>query len=275
MTQNQDHPMSAEEFGAIAGFAKEQFGLNLKEEKMQLVQSRLRKRLAATRAPSYTQYLADLRANADPAENERFCEALTTNVTSFFREPHHFAHLGQWLKDRAAASGAQDPVRIWSAGCSKGAEPYSIAMCASDILPDAQKQVRILATDIDKTVLAHTSRATYSDEEIKGVSAERLQKYCIAQESAYKIRDSLRNMVSVNPLNLIADWPMRKRFDAIFCRNVAIYFDAPVQKRLWSRMADILKPGGYLYIGHSERVEGIDAFRTVGTTTYQKRETLS
>jgi chemotaxis protein methyltransferase CheR len=200
--------------------------------------------------------------------------ALTTNVTRFFREPHHFDHLRQTvlppLIQRARAGGK---IRIWSAACSSGQEPYSAAMVLMSMLPDAGNyDVRILATDIDPNVVAEAREGVYAETLLTGVPDDFRRRWITPiAPGRVALDDDLRALISFKELNLIGDWPMKGRFDAIFCRNVAIYFDDATQARLWSRFTPRLEDGGVLYIGHSERVSGPAAAELApsGITTYR------
>jgi chemotaxis protein methyltransferase CheR len=201
--------------------------------------------------------------------------ALTTNVTRFFREPHHFDHLkSRLIAPRAGELRAGKRLRIWSAGCSSGQEPYSIALSILSLMPDARSfDVRILATDINQHVLQTAERAVYSAEETNSVPPELLRAWTeSAGGGALRLDEAPRGLVTFRPLNLIGAWPMSGPFDAIFCRNVVIYFDEKTQMRLLNRMTSLLQPGGYLYLGHSERLIGpAEAlFKIDGTTCFRK-----
>jgi chemotaxis protein methyltransferase CheR len=204
--------------------------------------------------------------------------AMTTNVTRFFREPHHFDHLQKSVLSRLAeeARGGMR-VRLWSAGCSSGEEPYSIAIALLDVMPDApDHDIRILATDIDPDVLNRAQAAVYRAGQVENIPAESRSKCLLptkdAGEMAFCISDVARELVRFRELNLLDPWPMTGRFDVIFCRNVMIYFDEPTQNDIWLRFAEVLQPGGYLYIGHSERIAADRLpFDLVGQTTYRLR----
>ncbi len=198
---------------------------------------------------------------------------MTTNVTRFFREPHHFEHLRTAVLPpllSAARTGAR--VRLWSAACSTGQEPYSIAAIVAELMPDAPSyDVKVLATDIDPVVLEQGRTGRF--DSIDGVPAG-LQRWFERDGKVWSASATLRSLVTFRPLNLTApSWPMRGPFDAVFCRNVAIYFDQDVQSRLWASFAAIIGPGGMLYIGHSERLTGpaASAFETAGITAYRRR----
>ena len=272
-----DLVLCAEDFRAIAAMLHADAGIFLPETKATLVYSRLAKRLRVLGLESFRDYCALVAGEGGSDERKQMLVALTTNVTSFFREPHHFEHLKQRTLPpllQAARKGGR--VRIWSAGCSKGHEPYSIAMCILGLMPEAASlDVKVLATDIDTNVLAEAQGGVYDE----GVTAsvpkmERSRFFAPVRDAAsrtVRVSDNVRALVSFRELNLIGHWPMRGTFNAIFCRNVVIYFDEPTQERIWGRFAGLLAPGGSLYVGHSERVSGASAasFGNDGTTTYK------
>jgi chemotaxis protein methyltransferase CheR len=270
------------DFRKIAAMVHGDAGIALPETKATLVYSRLAKRLRALGLASFQDY-CELVAGADGVdERQRMLAALTTNVTRFFREPHHFDHLrDNVLPALLAAARAGRKVRLWSAACSSGQEPYSMAMTILSAAPDAASlNIRILATDIDPNMVADARNGFYAEGLMAGVSEEHRRRWTApaADRTGHvQVCDQARTLVTFNELNLIGDWPMKGRFDAIFCRNVAIYFDDDTQARLWSRFAPLLPVGGVLYIGHSERVAGPAAahFEPDGITTYRlTREAL-
>lgn len=270
-----DPPFTARDFDRIAAFAYREFGLSLQAAKKDLVYSRLVRRLRALELPGFQPYCDLLEGPGGRAEHDAVVSALTTNVTHFFREPHHFDLLAALaVKPRLQALRAGERLRIWSAGCSAGMEPYSIAMTLLDTLPEAaQLNIRILATDVDPAILARAREARFTDEEVRPIPA-RMKPWALvsAGEGRHGIAPKPARMVRFAELNLMQDWPVRGPFDAIFCRNVAIYFDKPTQARLWQRFAGLLAPGGLLFIGHSERLGGPAeaAFASVGITAYRK-----
>lgn len=201
---------------------------------------------------------------------------LTTNFTRFFRENHHFEHLKNevlpGLVNRAKSGGR---VRIWSAASSDGQEPYSIALTVLSVLPNAADyDFKILATDIDPKILALARAGCYDEQALETVSpAMRKQWFREVDQNGrtkYQVDDKVKRLITYNELNLMAQWPIKGPFDVIFCRNVVIYFDEPTQMKIWNRFAGLMAPGGYLYIGHSERVSGDakNVFDNTGITTY-------
>jgi chemotaxis protein methyltransferase CheR len=272
-----EFPFTNQDFGRIAALLRRESGIHLRESKAALVYSRLTKRLRALRIASFHEYCKLVAASSE--ERVNMLAALTTNVTRFFREPHHFEHLKSHVLPPlldAARQGAR--VRLWSAGCSSGQEPYSIALTMLSLMPDAaSRDVRILATDIDPNMVAKGRRGVYGAAELGDVPVEMRRRWFEAApgegRGAQRANDDLRALVAFRELNLVGDWPMRGAFHAIFCRNVVIYFEEATQSRLWSRIPPLLSPGGCLYIGHSERVSGpaLGALENVDITTYRLR----
>lgn len=262
-----------DDFKKIAQILHSHAGIALAEGKAALVYSRLAKRLRSLGLRSFREYCALVEDKQGVDERQAMMAALTTNVTRYFREPHHFDHLRDVvmpkLVDRARRGGR---IRLWSAACSNGQEPYSMAITVLQALPEAANlDVKILATDIDPNMVAEGRAGIYREEAVTPVPLDLRRKWFKkAAGGAWEVADELRTLVSFKELNLIGDWPMKGKFDVIFCRNVVIYFDEPTQERIWSRFAPLLEPGGTLYIGHSERVSGPGAslFETTGLTTY-------
>ncbi|WP_299700297.1 protein-glutamate O-methyltransferase CheR [uncultured Tateyamaria sp.] len=278
MRQSPDLPeLNDEQFDAIAGLAYRESGIKLVREKKLMVQSRLRHRLRALNLDAFSAY-ADHVASEDGASERRFMiSALTTNVSQFFREAHHF----KMLSDRLMPMFRQrierhERIRIWSAGCSKGQEPYSIAMHLLRLEPAlAKANFKILGTDLDPQVITQARSAEFNTSELNGVSEDDLNTFTIAcgdSQSRRRMSDVLTQVVSVKELNLFDDWPMQFAFDAIFCRNVMIYFDQSKQAQLWPRFKAALSTAGLLFLGHSERILSPNAygFRSAGPTTYIK-----
>lgn len=273
-----EFPFTNDDFLAIARMLYDDAGIALTESKASLVYSRLAKRLRALGLESFREYCKFVGGAEGVSERQNMLAALTTNVTRYFREPHHFEHLkSRVLPDLLARARARGRVRIWSAGCSTGQEPYSIALTVLDLLPDAaQYDVRILATDIDPNVVATGRAGVYSDEAVQPVPAPLRDRWMVrvkdGTRDAWAAGEEMRRLVAFRELNLMGNWPMKGRFDAIFCRNVVIYFDEPTQARIWSRFAPLLNPGGRLYVGHSERVTDAERFETDGLTTYRLKD---
>ncbi len=266
--------LSTADFDTIAGIILAEAGIALGENKGHLVYSRLAKRLRVLGLTSFHDYCAVITGEHGGAERQAMIAALTTNVTRFFREPHHFDHLKTTvlppLLQKAKQGGR---VRLWSAACSSGQEPYSIGMTVLSLMPDAPRyDIKILASDIDPNILREGQEAVYPDAAMDSVPpALRARWFVNHGEGSTRAGDELRALVTFRKLNLIGSWPMQGLFHAIFCRNVVIYFNAETQARVWARIAPLLEPGGALYIGHSERISGVaeQMLRSDGVTTYR------
>lgn len=275
--QQQEFAFTDADFQRIAALVRTDFGINLPDSKKPLVYSRLARRLRATRQTSFHDYIVGLLDTGDPVERQELLSALTTNVTQFFREAHHFTLLREHVfSSLAARARAGDRIRIWSAGCSSGQEPYSIAMTLLDALPEAPRlNIKILATDIDPVVVDRARAAIYPMQELQGIPANMRTTWTHVGASAtqnFEINAPARAMITFATLNLVGPWPMKGPFDVIFCRNVAIYFDQETQKRLWAGFASVMAESGLLMIGHSERICDALApqFKTVGVTAYRR-----
>jgi chemotaxis protein methyltransferase CheR len=272
-----DFQLSRAEFDRIRELVREHTGISLSDAKRQLVYGRLSRRLRALRLSSFGEYIA-LLEQGEPAELEAFTNAVTTNLTSFFREPHHFEFLGRELLPRLVAndSGARR-LRLWCCAASTGEEPYSIAM----VLREAQPlltgwDTKLLATDLDSNVLAHGAAGVYTADRFQAMSQARLNNWFTASADGrrYTAADALRNLVTFRQLNLMHEWPMKGPFDAIFCRNVIIYFDKATQRVLFERMARLQRPGDYLFLGHSETLYRVcDKYDLIGKTIYRRNHT--
>ncbi len=268
-----EYELTQRNFQHIATILRAHSGIFLAEAKATLVYSRLAKRLRKLGLRSFDEYCVFIDAEEGAEERSQMLAALTTNVTRFFREPHHFDHLRDHVLPPlldAARDGAR--VRIWSSACSSGEEPYSIALTLLDLFPEAGRyDVRILATDIDPNVVNTARAGIYRGDAVAPV-APRLRDRWMSkvrdQENSWRLKDDVRQLISFKELNLIGDWPMRGQFDAIFCRNVVIYFEEETQALIWKRLGERLTPTGRLYIGHSERVN-IPGFVSDGLTVYK------
>ena len=264
-----------DDFKKIANILHSHAGIALAEGKAALVYSRLAKRLRVLGLRSFRDYCALIDGVEGVDERQAMMAALTTNVTRYFREPHHFDHLREVVMPKLAETARRGGrVRLWSAACSNGQEPYSMAITVLSALPEAANlDVKILATDIDPNMIAEGKAGVYREDAVAPVPLDLRRKWFKKAGSGWEVADELRELVAFRELNLIGDWPMKGKFDVIFCRNVVIYFDEPTQERIWSRFAPVLVPGGTLYIGHSERVSGPAAsqFETTGLTTYALR----
>ena len=261
-----EFPFTPEHFRVISARVYSHSGIRLPEGKREMVYARLARRLRALGIASFDDYLRFL--DLEPAEWEHCTNALTTNVTAFYREPHHFDILAQHARAATAS-----PMRVWSAGCSTGEEPYTIAMCLAESRPAGDFEV--FATDLDTQVLAHAREAIYPLASVQSLTEERQRRFFLKGARRYegkaRVRPELTSHVSFGRINLMdAEWPVEPGLDAIFCRNVMIYFDKPTQRRLVERFAQLLKPRGLFFAGHAESL--LDSgrhFRLRGQTVYE------
>jgi chemotaxis protein methyltransferase CheR len=248
-------------------------GISLSPSKREMVYSRLGRRLRALGVGGFSEYLV-LLEKGDAAEWEAFTNSLTTNLTAFFREEHHFPILAELLARHKTSAGTGQ-ISLWCAAASTGEEPCSMAMTAVEALGALASSVRILATDIDTNVLAKAQQGVYTMDRLEKMPKERLRRFFLRGKGQYagqaRVRDELRAMIDYRALNLLhADWPIRGSFHAIFCRNVMIYFDKQTQYRILERFVPLLRPGGLLFAGHSESFHhAADLFRARGKTVYE------
>jgi chemotaxis protein methyltransferase CheR len=260
---------TARDFERVRALIYKRAGIALADSKQEMVYSRLARRLRATGIRSFAAYLDALENKNDDSEWEAFTNALTTNLTSFFREAHHFPLLADHVR------GKKEPVTVWCAASSTGEEPYSIAMTLCEVLGTLTPQAHIIATDIDTNVLNAASSGIYSIDRLDKMAPERAKRFFLRgrgeQEGLVRIRPELRQLVTFKQLNLLSgDWPISGPFDAIFCRNVMIYFDKPTQSRILSRFVPLMKPDALLFAGHSENFLYVsDAFKLRGKTVYE------
>lgn len=255
------------EFDFLVQLTHQRTGIVLNQNKRDMVYARLTRRLRMLGLDSFEAYCTLLRSDAGDEEMGPLVNAITTNLTHFFREPHHFASLREQLQ--RGTPGRR--FRVWSAGCSSGMEPYSMAMTLLDAVPNiAQWDARILATDIDSGMLETARAGFYPGEEFENIPPV-CRRYVALQEERICIEQAPRELIRFRHLNLLEDWPMRGKFDVIFCRNVVIYFDTPTKRRLFKRYAEMLVPGGLLCIGHSESLPAnVGGLVPAGRTTYRK-----
>ena len=262
--------MSTRDFERVCLLIRRRAGISLNSSKRTMVYSRLARRLRATGKASFGEYL-DWLESAGGGEWQDFVNALTTNLTSFFREAHHFPVLEDYLRKLRG----KDRINIWCCAASTGEEPYTIAISAMEAFASLDPPVRILATDIDTNVLETARAGAYRDETIDKLSPDIVRKYFLRGNGAnaghVRIRPEVAALVSFRPLNLLeAQWPLRTGFDAIFCRNVMIYFDKETQFSILRRFAPLLAPGGLLFVGHSENFsQARDSFHLLGKTVYE------
>ena len=264
--------MTEADYRFISQTVYDECGIVLSDQKKDMVYSRIARRIRALKLSNFATYLEYLQNNKD-LEFVEFINAITTNLTSFFREPHHFEFLKKTIIPEIKQNHRLDKrVRIWSAGCSTGMEPYTIAMSTVNSFP-SDWDFKILATDLDTNVLATAMNGVYEGNSVTGINDELLKSHFLhnAQGDQYKVKEKLRRLITFKQLNLLENWPMKGGFDVIFCRNVVIYFDLETKNKLFSRYAEMLRPNGYLILGHSETMSReVTEFKPLGNTIYQK-----
>lgn len=260
---------NARDFERVRGLIYKRAGISLADSKQEMVYSRLARRLRATGIDSFAKYLDDLEAGRLGEEWESFTNALTTNLTSFFREAHHFPLLAEHIKNK------REPLTIWCSASSTGEEPYSIAMTVCEAFNTLTPNCQIVATDIDTNVLAHAANGVYTMDRLDKMAPERQRRFFLKgkgdREGQARVRQELRNMITFKQLNLLADsWPISGQFDAIFCRNVMIYFDKATQRKILSRFVPLMKPDALLFAGHSENFLYVsESLKLRGKTVYE------
>lgn len=264
------------EFTQISDMVYKHCGINLHDGKKELVQARIARQMRTGGFRTAGQYIENVLADSSGEKFSDLIDALSTNLTSFFRENQHFQHLSEKflpkLIEKRNREGAR-VIRAWSAGCSSGEEPYTLAMVLSDALANQRFDVKILATDISRRVLSTARQGVYDEERLATAPAGVKQKYFMPgpHPGTVKVIPALQQMIRFNYLNLQESWPFSGPFDFIFCRNVMIYFDKPTQQRLVNRYHDCLAPGGLLFTGHSESLTGVKhPFKYVQPTIYSR-----
>lgn len=269
--QGREFAWSDADFDRVQTLIYQRAGISLHDGKHAMVYSRLSRRLRDTGHQSFKAYLSWLE-NQDGPEWQEFVNALTTNLTSFFREQHHFEIFNDYLKSNKARASW----RVWCSAASTGEEPYSILMTAADAL-GANAHFKLTASDIDSKVLATATQGVYRLENLKNVNDGQLQRYFLKGKAGnsgmVRVKPELQKMVDFIIVNLVRDdWPFREPFDMVFCRNVMIYFDAPTQRKVLERIHRVMAPGGLLFVGHAENFsESRDLFVLKGKTVYERR----
>lgn len=270
---NKEFLMTEKDYRYISGRVYEACGIVLSEQKKDMVYARISRRVRKFGLNSFAEYIQYLEQNEE-TEFVEFINSLTTNLTSFFRERHHFEFLsGVALQEIKQRHIRDKRVRIWSAGCSLGMEPYSIAMTLFNRFPKGW-DFKILATDLDTNVLATATEGVYESNQIDGIADNQLKQFFLHEPATgrYKTKPSLQGNIHFKQLNLLKPWPMSGPFDVIFCRNVIIYFDNETKQMLFERFASMLCPGGYLILGHSETISREHTlFKALGQNIYQRR----
>ncbi len=265
------------DFRYIQSLVAERTGIVLGDIKRTMVYSRLVRRIRKCGVNSFKAY-CDLLKLGDETELISFTNAITTNLTSFFREPHHFDYLKTELLPELEQLKTNKRLRIWSAGCSSGEEPYSIAMTVQDYFAGKQGwDIKILATDLDSEMVSRAAQGIYTQDRVTGLDKGHLQKYVRKgrgeHEGMVRMSDSLKQMITFKKLNLLHEWPFHGPFDFVFCRNVVIYFSKDTQKELFDRYADVMSDNSSLFIGHSESLFNVTCrFKSLGRTIYRKIE---
>ena len=268
-----DFHFTGQDFARVQRMIYDHAGINLNDSKEQMVYSRLARRLRSLGIGSFAAYL-DLLKDAGHPEWEHFINALTTNLTSFFREAHHFDILAEHLKKRTS----RGPVRIWCSAASTGEEPYSLAITACEAFNTMTPPVQIVATDIDTNVLATAEKGVYGMDRVERLSKERMQRFFLkgtgAQAGFARVRPELQRLIEFKRINLLdTRWALQGPFDHMFCRNVMIYFDKPTQHAILKRFVPLLKLDGLLFAGHSESfLHAADLFRSLGRTVYERTD---
>ena len=266
---DREFDFTANDFARVRKLIYQHAGISLSEAKTDMVYSRVGRRLRSVGCSSFKEYLDNLENESNPDEWESFTNALTTNLTSFFREEHHFPILAEHLLS------LKKPIRIWCSAASTGEEPYTIAMTACEVFGTMKPPIEIIATDIDTNVLATAARGVYPYERVSKLSEKRrkdfFQKGTGAQEGSVRVRNELRSLIHFQPLNLLEpQWALKEPFDVIFCRNVMIYFDKPTQSKILSRFVSLMKPHALLFAGHSENFLYVsNDYNLRGKTVYE------
>jgi chemotaxis protein methyltransferase CheR len=260
---------SSADFERVRKLIYQHAGISLSPVKQDMVYSRLARRLRATGKNTFGEYL-DMLEKGGADEWERFVNSLTTNLTSFFREPHHFPIFAEHLQK----IGSKRPIRIWCSAASTGEEPYSIAISVLETFGANASHVSIFASDLDTNVLATAQKGVYSLDRVEKLSPDRLKRFFLkgtgSQEGFVSVRPELKRLIEFQRVNLLEpSWPIRGPLDIIFCRNVMIYFDKPTQYKILSRFAPLMQPDGLMLAGHSESfLHAADLFKSMGKTVY-------
>jgi len=273
--ENKEFPFTDKDFQFIQTLVAERTGIVLTEIKRTMVYSRIARRIRHCGVATFEEYCQLLKAG-DESELISFTNAITTNLTSFFREPHHFDYLANTVLPELEKTKKDKRIRIWSAGCSSGEEPYSIAMTVQDYFAHKDGwDIKILASDLDFDMVERASRGVYNEDRVTGLDKKHLQKYVKKGkgdlQGSVKMDRRLMDMITFKQLNLLHEWPFKGPFDFMFCRNVVIYFNKETQKELFDRYAEHLPENAPLFIGHSESLFKVtDRFKSMGQTIYRK-----
>ena len=275
LLKDREFEFSLKDFKFISDVVAQRTGIVLSDAKHDMVYSRLVRRLRQLRLTDFSDYLEIIKSG-DEIEILEFTNAITTNLTSFFREKHHFEFLRSKVLPHLKLTKKDRRIRIWSAGCSSGEEPYSIAMTIRDVFPSLSGwDIKILATDLDTNMVQHASDGVYTEERVAGLDKKHSKKWVLRgrgdRSGDIRMSQELRDMITFKQLNLMDEWPITGPFDFMFCRNVVIYFNKETQRDLFNRYANLVDDNGYLFIGHSESLHKVsDRFSLLGQTIYQK-----
>lgn len=278
--RRREFPMSERDFVFLASLASRTTGIELGLNKAELVYTRVSRRIRQLGLKSFSEYVDYIQRDANSNETTLLINSLTTNLTRFFRSPEHFSHLRNVVIPdclQVHTGSEVKRIRFWSSGCSTGEEAYSIAISALQSLGSrlAHIDLKILATDIDTAILAHAEKGEFGDNAVENVSADLRRQFFVpvtnTKTAQWRVKENVRNLVRFKKLNLHGSWPMRGQFDAVYCRNVLIYFSPKDKQRILKRFAQVLRPGGWLYLGSSESVIfPCPELRRVGSTIYQR-----
>jgi len=273
--QKREFSYTRKDFNQLCAMVDRHTGIQLAEGKEDMLYGRLSRRIRKVGVASFKDYIDLLEQDEDGEEFGEFINAVTTNLTSFFRESHHFDYLKETLLPKLMQiNRASRKIRIWSAGSSTGEEPYSIAMTVAETMPPGW-DVKILATDLDTDVLQHGERGIYDQTRIEGLDKSVVKRWfskSSKQPGKVRVKPELQDLIYFRQLNLLQPWPMKGPVDIIFCRNVIIYFDMPTKQKLMSRYADMLPAHGFLFLGHSEAMNNMSTqFSLCGKSVYSKR----
>lgn len=267
--------LADQHFDKLCGLVYRHTGISLTDAKRELVRRRFSPRIRELGLRGFSDY-CDLIDQGDGSELTLFTNAITTNLTSFFRENHHFEYLKKEILPNFYKRHGHRKLRIWSAGCSTGEEPYSIAISLREALLDIDRwDIKILATDIDTDILHTASKGVYDAKRLEGFSPEWISKWFRkgrgANAGCFQAKEKLKELIYFQHLNLMENWPMRGTFDIIFCRNVIIYFDFDTKKKLVERFNKIQRDGEFLFLGHSENLHNVtNRYELVGKSLYKK-----
>jgi chemotaxis protein methyltransferase CheR len=266
--------MTAADFRKISAMSYAMSGIVLTDAKQEMVYSRLARRVRTLQLKTFEEYLKYIEKHpSGKAEREHFQNAITTNLTSFFREGHHFEYLAKTaIPDLMNIHRHDKRIRVWCCAASTGEEPYSIAMTFREAIPRIDDwDIKILATDIDSECIAQCKAGMYRQDRLDGMAPERVKRWFKNTGSGFEVDAKLKQLLTFKTLNLLDDWPMRGPFDVVFCRNVIIYFDKHTQRQLFARMENLMPSGRYLFIGHSESLLHVSKqFTSQGSTIYHR-----